>query len=444
MAASFSTGGTASAWLGRVKDASASQYDVLPSIRFGIALAALLLVFVGFQPFVDISTAAALEVVEGSEAATYFALLALVVAAFMFLPAGATRALRSLLRPVNLMIFAWLLLAVMVAPDRFASLKRLFLSLAVFALAAMIPLLMGSLRGLARVLLIGALVVICLSYLGVLLAPEYAIHQARDAVEPHLAGDWRGIYGHKNVTAAVMAGFVIVGFFCIRSGMIFFGGAAMIAALGFLAASHGKSATGLIFVAFALGWMASGRRSLWAKVCIALLPLALLNFLSVGSVVSEGARAVLGLLPIDTTFTGRTEIWEFAIASIVDRPVTGYGYQAFWGSEIVRSQSDKGADWAVLAATSHNSYVDLALTIGLPGLLFIVIGFIVLPLVDYHHTRREGGNAALADFGLFLWLFSIYFGSFEAIIFARAEPAWFTLALSVCILRYARLFRVTA
>ena len=42
----------------------------------------------------------------------------------------------------------------------------------------------------------------------------------------------------------------------------------------------------------------------------------------------------------DTTFTGRNEIWAFALNHIGQRPFTGFGFQAFWGtSELVVSGS---------------------------------------------------------------------------------------------------------
>jgi O-antigen ligase len=51
-----------------------------------------------------------------------------------------------------------------------------------------------------------------LSYLGVLLVPHLALHQASDLGEPELADAWRGIYGHKNIAAGVMAVFVYAQF----------------------------------------------------------------------------------------------------------------------------------------------------------------------------------------------------------------------------------------
>lgn len=421
--------------------------EVLPILRLAVAFIGMLFVMVTSSPFADLSTEKALEITSGSEAVTYLLIIGLVGCGVLLLPKGAMRALASLLHPINLLIIAWLGFSVLISPDKMTSLRRLILSLAVLALAALIPILITNLRSFARLFLVVAAIIIILSFAGVILAPHYAIHQSWDAIEPHLAGGWRGIYAHKNLTAAIMACFMLFGIFIARSGMMISGIVIFVAAMAFLLATQGKSAGGLVFVALLLAFVIARVRSLPVKMLVALGPLLLINFLSVGSVTSEISRSILKALPIDATFTGRTDIWEFAIASIADKPMTGYGYQAFWNSEIVKSQISKSAnaenDWAVLAATSHNSYVDLALTIGLPGLALIILGFLVWPLIDYHRSNREGANGVLATFALTIWLFSIYLGSFEAIFLTRADPSWFLLACSVCMLRYARLFKIS-
>ena len=49
-----------------------------------------------------------------------------------------------------------------------------------------------------------------------LLVPDLTIHQLTDLTETDIAGDWRGIYGHKNIAAAMMAVLVFVGWFVAR------------------------------------------------------------------------------------------------------------------------------------------------------------------------------------------------------------------------------------
>jgi O-antigen ligase len=272
------------------------------------------------------------------------------------------------------------------------------------------------------------------------LAPEIAIHQARDLVEPELAGDWRGIYNHKAAAASVMALFVYFGWFAALQGRPFAG--AMIAsfAFGFLIFTGGKSELALLLVASFVAFFVTRSRSLWMKYIIALAPLSALAFLTIGSVIFEPARDVLRALSIDPTFTGRAEIWRFAFDAISRSPWTGHGYEAFWYSEGLRHGFDNKTRWMAGVATSHNSYVDLALTIGIPGLALALIVLVIVPLRDFHRTLPTRENVALSRFFLILWLFALYLGSFEAFFFSRASPIWFTFAMALCGLRSTALF----
>ncbi|MGL1797825.1 O-antigen ligase family protein, partial [Vibrio parahaemolyticus] len=91
----------------------------------------------------------------------------------------------------------------------------------------------------------------------------------------------------------------------------------------------------------------------------------LMNLLTVGSVLSPSLGAITRALPIDSTFTGRSEIWELALGAVAEKPIIGHGYAAFWDNVRDR-ETAQGSEWAVSAAHSHNSYLDLAITLGLP------------------------------------------------------------------------------
>jgi O-antigen ligase len=291
-------------------------------------------------------------------------------------------------------------------------------------------------------MLFAAAVVLILSYLGIILAPHLTIHQPGDLVEPELAGKWRGIYGHKNVAAAAMAVFVYTGWFARRVGHPLAGGAIMVAAFVFLIFSGGKSELGLVLVVPVIAFLVARAPSIWLKAFLAFAPLATLAFLTVGSVVSPAARAILTALSIDPTFTGRTDIWKFALGAIAEHPWKGEGYEAFWFSEALRHGVEGKTKWLALVATSHNSYIDLALTIGIPGLLLVIVAFVIVPLRDFHRTLPTTENRVLAGFFLLLWLFALYVGMFEAFFLNRADPMWFVLALAACGLRCTRLFAV--
>jgi O-antigen ligase len=93
-------------------------------------------------------------------------------------------------------------------------------------------------------------------------------------------------------------------------------------------------------------------------------------------------------------------------------------------------------------ATSHNSYIDLALTVGIPGLVLVLVAFVIVPLRDFHRTLPRPENIALARFFLVLWLFALYLGTLEAFFLNRANPMWFVLAMAICGLRCTSLFAV--
>jgi O-antigen ligase len=337
----------------------------------------------------------------------------------------------------NLLLLAWLtIVSVALSVDPGVSARRFVLSFATFLLAAMLPWLTRGLKHFTALMLGTAALVLVLSYLGILLVPHLTIHQANDLIEPEIAGDWRGIYGHKNAAASLMAVLVYVGWFVARSERPLSGAMISIAAFVFLLYSGGKSALGMVVVVGVIAFLVDRVRSLGGRALVAFGPLVLIGFLTVGSIVSEAARALLGALPIDVTFTGRTEIWGFAIDSLAAHPWKGQGFEAFWYSDSVRFGAEDSSKWMVDVATSHNSYVDLALTIGLPGLALVVLAFLVGPLRDFHRALATGPNREFARFFLVLWLFSLYLGTFEAFFLSRVSPMWFVLALAVCGLRF--------
>jgi O-antigen ligase len=411
--------------------------------RSAVAVFILLVVFVTLAPFSDLGDPNLLELSSGNETATYLALFFLVGAAGLLLHRSRGLLLGSLATTENLLLLAWLLVvSVAFSADPGVSARRFVLSFATYLLAAMLPWLTRGLRHFTTLMLGIAALVLVLSYLGVLLVPHLTIHQAKDLVEPEIAGDWRGIYGHKNAAAGMMAVFVYVGWFVARMQRPLAGAAISIAAFLFLLATGGKSALGMILVVGVIAFFVDRARSPGARALVAFGPLVLIGFLTVGSIISEAARSLLAALPIDVTFTGRTEIWSFAIDALAAHPWRGHGFEAFWYSDSVRFGAEDSTRWMVEVATSHNSYVDLALTIGLPGLGLVVLALLVAPLRDFHRTLDTGENREFARFFLVLWLFSLYLGTFEAFFLSKVNPMWFVFALAVCGLRFTARFEV--
>jgi O-antigen ligase len=172
-----------------------------------------------------------------------------------------------------------------------------------------------------------------------------------------------------------------------------------------------------------------------------LTPLLVLLLLGVGTIMSEGLAEIAKMLPLDSSFTGRTEIWEFSLQSLRLRLATGYGFEAFWGTDAIRNVP-QGMEWAEYASHSHNGYLDTALSMGLPGLSLLIVVLVIVPLRNFQAADRGGNNGPLTMALLRIWLFGLYLSSLESFFLDRADPTWFTFLLAVFGLHYLARFRV--
>ncbi|KPH07349.1 O-antigen ligase [Rhizobium sp. BK619] len=75
------------------------------------------------------------------------------------------------------------------------------------------------------------------------------------------------------------------------------------------------------------------------------------------------ASAVAEAFGKDITFSGRTNIWEQLLPLIWDRPLTGYGFAMFRQPDVMEEYVKVTFD----ARSTHNTYLELALNIGIPG-----------------------------------------------------------------------------
>ena len=433
-------GGTASGALERLRSALA-ETSAADLARKAVVLATLLLAWISLKPFQDLSNPELADISTGQEALTYAAFGGLAAAALALTLGPHGRALRSFATPWFLGLAAWLALSVPLSQDPATSGKRLALTGAVMVAAACLPLLARSRADLRNLLAAAAMVLLAACYLGLLLAPELSIHQTTDVVEPMLAGNWRGVFSHKNAAAAIMAMLVFIGIAVARSGLVAVG--LLIAALSglFVIGSEGKSAAALLVTVLAITGLFTWVRSFTGRLLLTLAPLLAINLFSVGTVVSEPLAALVRALPVDSTFTGRTDVWRFAIDALGARPLIGYGFAAFWNNVSVRASADDGSTWAGYASHSHNGYLDTAVTLGLPGLALVLVLFVVAPLRDLQRIRTAGGADPFALMFLQIWLFGVLLSSMESFFFDRTDPLWFTFLVAVFGLRYLARFR---
>jgi exopolysaccharide production protein ExoQ len=83
---------------------------------------------------------------------------------------------------------------------------------------------------------------------------------------------------------------------------------------------------------------------------------------------------LISLLGKDATLTGRTEIWDAVMGSIIKHPLFGYGYQAFWlGFKGESYRIILTVTWAL--GQAQNGFLDVTLEMGVVGLSIVLLLF---------------------------------------------------------------------
>jgi O-antigen ligase len=309
------------------------------------------------------------------------------------------------------------------------------------AIAASTLLLPKNLRQFSGWLAVTTLVALALCYAGVLLAPQLSIHQVSDVLEPEHVGSWRGAFSHKNEAGAALVGMIFIGMFVGRVQSRALGWSIVVLASIFLIFSHAKSSIGLLPFVLAMAALIVRIPSRTARIAIVVGTVAVLNIIPIASAYSATVREALESVIGDATFTGRTDIWQFGLESLAKRPITGYGYSAFWGTEQVVYGFNEDSTWATDAADAHNAYLNVATGTGVPGLALVLFLIVVLPMVDFQKRAQDADSHALTLLFLRVWLFGIYVSSFESVIFPEVSRSelWFMILLAVFGMRFLTL-----
>jgi O-antigen ligase len=407
-------------------------------------VAALILAWIPLHPFADLGAEDALDLGAGRDAATYFAFASCAGVCLYLAASRDRRGLSRLANPAFILLAAWVALSTVTSQDVATSLKRAAIGAFVVIITATLPLLPRGRTQLATLLAVAAGALIALSYFGVIFLPQYAVHQASDLVEPALAGDWRGVFGHKNLASAIFVFTAFSGIYIARTGHAIVGVLVAGLSLLFVVFSNGKTANMLWLPTLAVSYFvgAHGAGRVWRVAALA--PFVALNALGVGSVMLAPLQSLVASLPVDPTFTGRVDIWRYALGKLAAHPFLGYGFDAFWNTESVRfGIDDADAAWVAGAAHAHNCFVDVAMSMGVPGVVLALWAFVAQPLVDIGRAVCNGADPALVTLLTQIWLFALYVSSFESFLFDRSDPIWFTFLFAVFGLRYVSGFRTS-
>lgn len=185
--------------------------------------------------------------------------------------------------------------------------------------------------------------------------------------------DWQGVFTQKNACGRIM---VLACAAVLFSERITRPRLAAFALFLFILVMSGSRAAWTIEAAILLLWLLlrfSRRAGARLRLVLALAAPPVALALTAAAVLFFPALA--RSLGRDPTLSGRTAVWLQVLHSIALRPLTGYGYAAFWrGMAGPSLQIAASLHFVVLHA--HNGFLEIALELGLPGLALLLLSFL--------------------------------------------------------------------
>ena len=190
----------------------------------------------------------------------------------------------------------------------------------------------------------------------------------------------KGIYSHKNALgffAAMGMFFALYGILQRERFVRLVGLVILPISLGILYLSQSKTslALGIASPLLALGFILlirTLRVSFMSGFIITLI--AAFGFLATLDANGVTIGDVSTLASGEPTFTGRTDIWEFAMSEAIKRPTLGYGFRSFWDIGDASPAVNAPPGFVRVTPHGHNGYIDMILETGYVGLsLFILV-----------------------------------------------------------------------
>ncbi len=413
-------------------------------VRNLLFLATFLLAWLTISPFPDLGEHQAAAGGSGGDVASQAAAVLMTGALALYVLVKRTPLLsRAVTLPLMLTLAAFAVSAVLSSYPDVAG-RRLMLAVFKMFQATMLLLLPYGREHFARLLAAAAIVILAACFFGVAFLPQLSIHQGTDIAEPGLAGDWRGFFTHKNGAGAGMVLLIFIGIYVCRTWHRGVGIGIIALSAVFLYFTHSKSPINLLPVVLLISYLVPRLRSGFVAFgLIAGVPL-MLNLLSVGSVMFAPIRSLIAHLMSDTSYTGRDVIWQFALDHVRQRPLFGFGFEAFWGMPNLVAGWNYLESWGYRASDAHNGYLNLAVTTGLVGLGLSLWWMLAQPFADYWRARFQATDRALITLFLQIWVFALCLACYESVFFAGGSGQWVLTVSAIVGLRFRTLANSSA
>jgi exopolysaccharide production protein ExoQ len=405
----------------------------LPTLLDYIMIAFMIYVFVGGQLFEDRSdeTLAANFAAQGQgdtfRQIYYFTIF--VIVGMITYRRGVLRKAKYYPLTINLMT-AWCLVTVFGAVDPAVSFRRLVLSSIVVYTTFNLFICVGVQRS-AQLLRYVLAFLMCASLVSVFLVPG-AVHPPNES-DRALIGAWKGLFFHKNIAASMAANATIVFVFSFINRRNAFDVVMIVVSLIFLAGAQGKTAPALLVVSLSMGLIyyyslgLAQRRLLYITVDVMILAFFALFILIFQDRLAD-------ILSDPDALTGRVAIWDMVFRYISDHPVTGAGYGSFWQIGTLSPVNQlTSVSWLIHTSHSHNGYLELLATTGIPGLAFGILALFIVPFVKF--MNLDGSSRSLKAMLYGIWIFALLFNFMETQIFTRDRQIWLMLIIVISSLR---------
>jgi exopolysaccharide production protein ExoQ len=248
------------------------------------------------------------------------------------------------------------------------------------------------------------------------------------------SGPWSGVFQEKNNLAAAMSLATIsltFGLLVSKARMRLLFGVVLAMCVALLVGARSATATLACCAALAAALGALALRS--ERVgSIGRMMIGIVMFFGVAvvAVIGVSPDAILGAVGRESNLTGRTDFWPYLLQAIGDRPMFGYGYDAFFrsseGAHYLSYYIVEAGGWTPYH--SHNSFLQCGLDVGFVGLA--VFGYMLLGAIrgGISYLRREKSSVAGWPLAIVLYLIigsftETYFNQFntyESILFVAA------------------------
>jgi len=211
----------------------------------------------------------------------------------------------------------------------------------------------------------------------------------------------------------------------------------------FLPFTMSKSPIGLLPLVAVLSFMVLRLRSAVARCVLVIGAVLVTNLLTIGTIAIPPVGDLLAALMPDSSFTGRDEIWQFALERVREKPITGFGFQAFWGTSDLVLNWDVNESWGLRASDAHNAYLNIAVVTGLVGLALSLAWTVAQPLADLSASGHKHFDPPLTLLFTQIWIFGLCLSGVESVLFSGGDTLWFMMIVSIVGLHLQRISQLS-